>query len=342
MARWGERGWKNREGWQERVHNREEWKKLLRTAGNHCILHMPMEWMNEWMNTELYMNKIYGLVGAGNTLWFVTVGLIFWTDTSVHDLKQLKNRLLEVFPSVKNSPWKWLWIAETHRRLYCWKTIYYYVHMCHKLVINIICFLKLCQTEHNLTYTDIHKWIIKKTNKHLTNSIEQSPSWEANLFSASHEVPNIYGTWRYITAFTRACHMPLFWARSIQSMPTHPTFWISNLILGMPGFPSCLFPSCACTPSVPHLCYMPCPSFFSRFYHLNNNGWGMQIIKLLIMCASLPHYLVPPRTKYLPQHFILKQPQPTFLPQCQHTSFTSIQNERQNYISIYLYLYIFE
>jgi len=31
------------EGWQEKVHNREEWKKLLRTARNFCILHMPME-----------------------------------------------------------------------------------------------------------------------------------------------------------------------------------------------------------------------------------------------------------------------------------------------------------
>jgi hypothetical protein len=29
--------------WKERVYNREEWKKLLRTARNHCILHMPME-----------------------------------------------------------------------------------------------------------------------------------------------------------------------------------------------------------------------------------------------------------------------------------------------------------
>ena len=29
-------------GWRERVHNREEWKKLLRTARNHSILHMPM------------------------------------------------------------------------------------------------------------------------------------------------------------------------------------------------------------------------------------------------------------------------------------------------------------
>jgi len=29
------------------VHNREEWKKLLRTARNRRILHMPMEWTNE-------------------------------------------------------------------------------------------------------------------------------------------------------------------------------------------------------------------------------------------------------------------------------------------------------
>jgi len=31
------------EGWQEIIHNREEWKKLLRTARKHRILHMPVE-----------------------------------------------------------------------------------------------------------------------------------------------------------------------------------------------------------------------------------------------------------------------------------------------------------
>ena len=31
------------EGWQEKVHNREEWKKLLRTARIRHILHMTME-----------------------------------------------------------------------------------------------------------------------------------------------------------------------------------------------------------------------------------------------------------------------------------------------------------
>jgi hypothetical protein len=31
------------EEWQEKVYNREEWKKFLRTARNSCILHMAME-----------------------------------------------------------------------------------------------------------------------------------------------------------------------------------------------------------------------------------------------------------------------------------------------------------
>ena len=31
------------EGWQDKVHNREEWTKLLITARNRHILHTPME-----------------------------------------------------------------------------------------------------------------------------------------------------------------------------------------------------------------------------------------------------------------------------------------------------------
>jgi len=40
------------EGWQEKVHNRAEWKKLLRMARNHRrILHMPKELMNEYFHS---------------------------------------------------------------------------------------------------------------------------------------------------------------------------------------------------------------------------------------------------------------------------------------------------
>ena len=88
---------------------------------------------------------------------------------------------------------------------------------------------------------------------------------------------------------------------------------------------------------LPHTYYMPRPSHSSRFDHPNNIGWGVQFVNLLIMQLSpLPYYLVPLRPKYSPQHPIFKHPQPTFLPQCERPSFTPIQNNRQNYSSVYL------
>jgi len=53
-------------------------------------------------------------------------------------------------------------------------------------------------------------------------------------------------TRRFITAFTSARHLSLSWARSIQSVPSHPTSWRSILILSSHlrlGLPSGLFPS---------------------------------------------------------------------------------------------------
>jgi hypothetical protein len=34
---------------------------------------------------------------------------------------------------------------------------------------------------------------------------------------------------------------------------------------------------------LPYMCYVPCLSHSSLFYHPNNIGWGVYIIKLLIM-----------------------------------------------------------
>jgi len=45
-----------------KIHNREEWKKLLRMARNHHILHMAMERMNEFSYTYVIRNnKIHTL-----------------------------------------------------------------------------------------------------------------------------------------------------------------------------------------------------------------------------------------------------------------------------------------
>ena len=73
-----------------------------------------------------------------------------------------------------------------------------------------------------------------KTTLHtylFTYSMEQSPSWEANRFPVGQEIPAFYGTRRFITAFTSACHLSLSWASSIQSIHPHPTSWRSILIL---------------------------------------------------------------------------------------------------------------
>ena len=90
---------------------------------------------------------------------------------------------------------------------------------------------------------------------------------------------------------------------------------------------------------LPHTRYMPRPSHSSRFYHPHNIEWGLQIIKLFIMWFSpFPCYPIPLRPKYSPQYVILKRPKPMFLPQCQRPSFTPIQNNKQNYSSVYLNL----
>ena len=44
-----------------------------------------------------------------------------------------------------------------------------------------------------------------------------------------------------------------------------------------------------------------------------------------------PRYLVPPRSKYSPQHHVLKHPQLPFLPQCQRPSFTPIGDVYRTY-----------
>ena len=43
--------------------------------------------------------------------------------------------------------------------------------------------------------------------------------------------------------------------------------------------------------------------------------------------SPFPRYLVPPRSKYSPQHHILKHPQLPFLPQCQRPSFLHKYNK---------------
>ena len=65
-------------------------------------------------------------------------------------------------------------------------------------------------------------------------------------FKLVKNFPALYGTRSFITAFTSACHLSLYWASSIQSISPHPTFWKSILILSshlLLCLPSVLFHS---------------------------------------------------------------------------------------------------
>ena len=145
-------------------------------------------------------------------------------------------------------------------------------------------------------------------------------------FSASQEIPRTLWNQRFITAFTSARHLSLFWASSIQSISPYPTSWRSILILSSHlclGLPNGLSLSLSLSlrfshenpeyaSPLQHTRYMPRPSHSSPFYHPHNIGWGVQIIKLLTQFSLFLCYLVPLGPKYSHQHPVLKYPQPTF------------------------------
>ena len=152
--------------------------------------------------------------------------------------------------------------------------------------------------------------------------MEQSPSG-ANRFSASQEIPRIYWTRIFITSFTSGRHMSLSWASSIQSILPYPTSWKYILIfsyhlrLGLPSglFPSGItkhpvtaspFPICATCPAHPTL------DFISRTIYCEQSFLG----------PNIP-----------PKHPILKWPQPTFLPQCEWTSYIHIKQQVKLYLN---------
>jgi len=88
--------------------------------------------------------------------------------------------------------------------------------------------------------------ILSKLTSQLTNSVEKSPSWEANRSSSSQDIPHNLWSPKLFTAFTSARHLSISWARLNQSMLPHPMSWRSTLIL--PSYlhlclPSGLFPS---------------------------------------------------------------------------------------------------
>ena len=114
--------------------------------------------------------------------------------------------------------------------------------------------------------------------------MEQSPSWEADRFSASQEISCILWNLKVHNHIYK-CPPPVPILSEIYPVHApHPTCWRSILILSVPGsFKWSLslrfsHHNPVCTLPLPHTCYMPCPSHTSWFDHPNNIGWGVENI----------------------------------------------------------------
>ena len=106
-----------------------------------------------------------------------------------------------------------------------------------------------------------------------TYSMQQSPSWKANRFPTSQEIPRILRKPK-VHYHIHKCPPPttLSWASSIQSMSPHPTSWTSILILSSHlglGLAIGLYPSGFHTKTLytpllpPYALHVPPTSFFS-------------------------------------------------------------------------------
>jgi hypothetical protein len=132
----------------------------------------------------------------------------------------------------------------------------------------------------------------------------------------------------------------LSWARSNQSISSHPVSPRSNLILSTHlrlRLPSGLFLSVFPTKILyaffcPHSCYMSYASHLPWLDHSNYTWRRAQVMKFLIMQYSLTScHFIPLRSNYSPQLPVLKYPQFMFFSLCQGSSFTPIQNHMQNH-----------
>ena len=116
----------------------------------------------------------------------------------------------------------------------------------------------------------------------LTHSMVQSPSWEANWFAASQDIPRI--SWNpkvHYRTHKRPPPVPILGQPNPVHIPTSHLLEIHPNIIHPPmprspqWSPSLRFPhkDPIHPPLLTHMHHMPSPSHSSRFYHPNNIGW---------------------------------------------------------------------
>jgi len=176
--------------------------------------------------------------------------------------------------------------------------------------------------------------------------MEQSPSWEANRFSASQEIPRILWNSR-VHYRSHKCPPPFPSLNHLDPVHTPTSHFLKirlNIILpSTPGSPkqslSFRFPHQ--NPVYASFLHIRAtyPAHLILLDFITRTILGVECRSLSSSLCSFLHStvtVVPPRLEYSPQHPTLEHLQSTFLAQCERPTFTPIQNNMQNYSSVYL------
>jgi len=185
----------------------------------------------------------------------------------------------------------------------------------------------------------------------LTYSMVQSSFWAVNWFAASQEIPRISLN---LNVHYHTHNRPPTFSILDQSNTVHkPTSHLLELYHNIIHSSTLRSPQCSFHSGFPtKTLYTPLSSPIRATWHahlilLDFITRTILVEKYISFSSSLmqsppvPRYLVPPRSKYSPQHLVLKHPQLHFLTQCQRPSITPIQNNNKiivPYILIFKFL----
>jgi len=172
----------------------------------------------------------------------------------------------------------------------------------------------------------------------------QSLTWEANWFAASQEIPRTSRNPKvHYRTHERSPPVPILGQPNPVHILTSHLLEIHPIIIqsSMPRSPQWSLtlrfpPKTLYTPLSSSIrATWPAHHILLDFITCTISGEEYKSFSSSL-CNHLhsPRYLVPTRSKFSPQHHVLKHPQLPFFPQCQRLSFTPIQN-RQNYSSVF-------